>query len=182
MLLLAVTAQLAALFAFHSSTTLACGDCDAKKGTQSQAVSLSGSFGTLQQTYYPPNADCVDYMIPINIVSDNFVFNYTKWESDYDLEDFISIATTRVGAMYPTVLEGPKTENATYKIAASFCTPKVKLGKEKTVILATHGIGPARSHWNSPYKPNDYNFVQWAAGQGYSVFFYDRLGTGASQK
>ncbi|KAH8656684.1 Alpha/Beta hydrolase protein [Tricladium varicosporioides] len=84
--------------------------------------------------------------------------------------------------MYPTVLEGPKTENATYKIAASFCTPKVKTGKEKTVILATHGIGPARSHWNSPYKPDDYNFVQWATTQGYSVFFYDRLGTGASQK
>jgi len=48
--------------------------------------------------------------------------------------------------------------------------------------LATHGIGQARSHWNSPFRPEEYNFVQHAIGQGYSVFFYDRLGQGSSQK
>ena len=35
---------------------------------------------------------------------------------------------------------------------------------------------------NSPYKPAEYNFVQHAISQGYSVFFYDRLGTGDSEK
>jgi hypothetical protein len=35
---------------------------------------------------------------------------------------------------------------------------------------------------NSPYKPEDYNFVQHAIEQGYSVFFYDRLGQGSSDK
>jgi pimeloyl-ACP methyl ester carboxylesterase len=134
------------------------------------------------QTYYPPGADCKEYMIPVEITSDNFVFNGTEWDDDYGLQDFISLATTRPSAMFPTVLSGPKTETATYKIAASFCTPKHKNGKEKTVILATHGIGPARAHWNSPFRPKEFNFVQYAIGQGYSVFFYDRLGTGASEK
>jgi pimeloyl-ACP methyl ester carboxylesterase len=69
-----------------------------------------------------------------------------------------------------------------YEIAASFCTPKKASGKEKTVILATHGIGPGRSHWNSPFKPDEYNFVQHALEIGYSVFFYDRLGCGASSR
>jgi pimeloyl-ACP methyl ester carboxylesterase len=142
----------------------------------------SGSFGTLQQSYYPPTADCVDYMIPVDIVSSNMFFNFTKWNTDFDLEDFLSIATTRASANFPGVLEGPTDEAATFNIAASFCEPKVKNGKEKTVILATHGIGPARSHWNSPFKPEEHNFVQAAIAEGYSVFFYDRLGCGASQK
>jgi hypothetical protein len=153
--------------------------------TSCQDFTISKStnfFNTLKQLYYPPTADCVDYMIPVDIVSDNYVFNYTRWSSDFELEDFLSIATTRAGANYPSVLDGPYPENATYKIAATFCSPKIKIGKEKTVILATHGIEPARAHWNSPYQPEEYNFVQWAMQGGYSVFFYDRLGTGASQK
>ncbi|OCL03881.1 alpha/beta-hydrolase [Glonium stellatum] len=117
----------------------------------------SGSYGsyynTRTQTYYAPTTDY-----------------------------FLSVATTHAGANYPCPLDGPKTEKGTYQIAASFCTPKQKNGKEKIIILATHGIGPVRAHWNSPYKPEDYNFVQWAIGQEYSVFFYDRLGNGASQK
>ena len=144
--------------------------------------SVPNFYNTLQQSYYPRDADCQDYWIPVEIQSDNYGFNATRWQTDYDLEDFLSIATTRAGANYPSPLDGPKSENATFQIAASFCTPKTKNGKEKTVILATHGIGPARAHWNSPYQPEDYNFVQWATGQGYSVFFYDRLGSGASEK
>jgi pimeloyl-ACP methyl ester carboxylesterase len=50
------------------------------------------------------------------------------------------------------------------------------------VIVATHGIGPARAHWNSPFRPKDFNFVEYAVDKGYSVFFYDRLGCGASTK
>lgn len=78
--------------------------------------------------------------------------------------------------------KGPLSEKGSYKIAASFCSPKKKTSKAKNVIIATHGIGPARAHWNSPFKPEDYNFVQHATAQGYPIFFYDRLGCGASQK
>jgi pimeloyl-ACP methyl ester carboxylesterase len=121
-------------------------------------------------------------MIPVNINYDNYVFNSSQWEDNYGLTDFLSIAMTRASAGYPPPLAGPKTASGTYQIAASFCTPKEKSEKAKTVIIATHGIGPARAHWNSPYKPDEYNFVQHAIGQGYSVFFYDRLGCGASEK
>ncbi|KAK9482641.1 Alpha/Beta hydrolase protein [Lipomyces starkeyi] len=95
----------------------------------SQPATLSCLYGSLTQPYYPRNAVCQDYMIPVDI-------EYTN----------------------------------------------NKNGKEKTVILATHGIGPAHAHWNASVQPDSYNFVQYAIGQGYSVFFYDRLGTGASDK
>lgn len=144
---------------------------------------LSGPyFKSLQQTYYPPAAKCQDYMVPVNVDYDELQFTATPWQNDYDVTNFLTEVTTRAGANYPSPFGASTHINTTYQIAATFCTPKNPIGKEKTVILATHGIGPGREHWNSPFQPEKYNFVQWATGQGYSVFFYDRLGCGASQK
>ncbi|KAG4441306.1 hypothetical protein IFR05_003234 [Cadophora sp. M221] len=136
----------------------------------------------LTQPYYPAAANCVEYTIPVSAISENSVFPLPKWEDDYAVVDFFAVASTRAGANYPGFGNKTVVENATYEIAASFCSPKKTNGKETTVILATHGIGQGRSHWNSPYKPEEYNFVQFANAQGYSVFFYDRLGSGESQK
>ncbi|KAI1283002.1 hypothetical protein F5Y07DRAFT_351583 [Xylaria sp. FL0933] len=46
------------------------------------------------------------------------------------------------------------------------------------IILCS--TGPVRAHWNSPFKPEEYNFFQHAVSKGYPVFFYDRLGKGKS--
>lgn len=156
------------------------------------------SSSALTQSYYPPTADCQEYTIPVTITSENIQFSFPKWDDDYALEDFISIATTRASANLPSIAGGIKNETGTYYIAASFCSPKQAGDKAKTVILATHGIGQPRSHCpfflmrqcqrltlaagNSPYHPDEYNFVQYAISQGYSVFFYDRLGQGSSQR
>lgn len=136
----------------------------------------------LKQPFYPPNADCVDYMIPVNLSFDNPVFNATKFSNDFDVTNFLTGATSRAGTGFPSPLDAPVLTSASYKIAASFCQPKKHTAKANNVIVATHGIGPARAHWNPSFKPDDFNFVQHAIGQGYSVFFYDRLGCGASDK
>ncbi|KAH9893043.1 alpha/beta-hydrolase [Xylariomycetidae sp. FL2044] len=134
-----------------------------------------------QQSYYPPTADCFEYLIPVTITSEDLVFNITKWKDDFALQDFLTSMTTRPSAMYPAPYDGTTaTETATYNIAASFCMPKENA--KKTVIIATHGIGQGRPQWNSPYEPESYNFVQYAIDKGYSVFFYDRLGCGDSSK
>ena len=123
-------------------------------------------------------------MIPISISSTNTLFNFTHWSNDYGLEQFLADATTCLGADYPSIVGGEKRVDADYQIAASFCTPKSTSGsgKEKEVILATHGIAAGHEHWNSAYKPKTYNFVQHAIDEGYSVFFYDRVGCGLSSK
>ncbi|KAF7555103.1 hypothetical protein G7Z17_g2455 [Cylindrodendrum hubeiense] len=141
---------------------------------------VSGNCIALTQSYYPPGADCWEYKVPVTVTSENLVFDFPDWTDDYALEDFLALVTTRASAGYPSPVVGTKNETASYTIAASFCTPKV--GSKKTVILATHGIGQPRSHWNSAYKPDEYNFVQYAINNGYSVWFYDRLGTGESEK
>ena len=123
-------------------------------------------------------------MIPISISSTNTVFNFTHWDNGYALEQFLAGATTRPDAGFPSIIGGTKNVDADYEIAASFCTPKTPSGsgKEKNIILTTHGIAAGREHWNSEYKPEQYNFVKHAIDQGYSVFFYDRLGCGLSSK
>ncbi|KAK5174597.1 uncharacterized protein LTR77_001678 [Saxophila tyrrhenica] len=178
--------------------------------SQSTATPVSDtSMGSLirnvgaQQCYYPPNAVCSEYMIPLKITSEDLVFNFIQWDNNFALEQFFAVASTRAAAGYPTVIGGSKNVTRDVEIAASFCTPKSPSGKEKEVILATHGIAAGREHWNSAYKPETYNFVrilcpsqfhgtsmltpcnlqvQHAIDDGYSVFFYDRLGCGLSTK
>lgn len=144
------------------------------------AKSITPGIAQLTQPYYPPNANCWEYKVPVTITSENVVFNFPDWKDDYALQDFLTAVTTRESAGYPSPIIGTKNETATYTLAASFCTPK-RSGK-KTIILATHGIGQARTHWNSAYEPDEYNFVQHAINKGYSVWFYDRLGNGESEK
>lgn len=146
------------------------------------SYAVTSSYMTLQQPYYPPNADCQDFMVPVDIIYDNYVFNASRWEDDYDLTNFLTLATTRAGARYPVPLTGPQATGGVHNIAATFCTPKKQTDRANNVIIATHGIGPARAHWNPSYEPNEYNFVLHAIKEGYSVFFYDRLGCGASDK
>jgi len=141
--------------------------------SNSQAVALT-------QPYYPPTADCIEFKVSVTITSENNIFNLPRWNDDFALQDFLNLATTRAEAGIPSPIIGKQNETATHMIAASFCTPKTP-GK-KTIILATHGIGQARTHWNSAFDPEQFNFVQHAISQGFSVWFYDRLGTGESEK
>ena len=169
----------------HLSRSLLCSGTIACALSSSPALCTCPTASTSSlQPYYPPTANCVEFTIPVTFTAENTIFNIPEWVDDYALEDFLSVATTRASAGFPSIAAGVKEETVTRQIAASFCTPKNTNGdgKEKTVILATHGIGQARSHWNSPYRPEEYNFVQFAVEKGYSVFFYDRLGTGLSEK
>lgn len=110
-------------------------------------VCPTGNASALTQAYYPPQANCAEFYVPVTFESENIVFDFPVWSDDFALQDFLAIATTRATAMLPSIVTGTKKEKVTRQIAASFCTPKNPSGKEKTVILATHGIGQARNHW-----------------------------------
>src|ERR1051326_6459449 len=58
----------------------------------------------LKQPFYPSNADCVDYMIPVDLSFDNPVFNATKFANEFDLINFVTVATSRAGAGGPSPL------------------------------------------------------------------------------
>ncbi|KAH8804377.1 Alpha/Beta hydrolase protein [Xylogone sp. PMI_703] len=131
--------------------------------------------------YFPPNGNCVDYDILVSISTEVATWNATKWNDDFGVVDFVSFAATRTSAGLPPPITGPSLFEGQFTIAATFCSPNVKASPHhKTVLLATHGLGFDRGYWNSQYQPEDYNFAQYILNKGYSIFFYDRLGVGAS--
>lgn len=134
------------------------------------------------QPFYPSNGDCWEFRVPVTFTTQVNELSLPKWTDDFSLQNFLTAATTRASAKLPSPIKGKKNETSSHTIAASFCTPKNKGNRKKTIILATHGIGQARTHWNSAFVPNKFNFVQHALDEGYSVWFYDRLGQGESDK
>ncbi|KAF2755735.1 alpha/beta-hydrolase [Pseudovirgaria hyperparasitica] len=136
-------------------------------------------YATLTQPFYPPNANCIELRVPVTISYERLTFKFPGWKDDFALQDFLTAVTSREGANIPSPITGAINDTSSYTIAASFCTPRQE-DRKKTIILATHGIGQARTHWNSAYEPDQYNFVQYAISKGYSVWFYDRLGQGES--
>ncbi|MCJ1461462.1 hypothetical protein MMC07_000059 [Pseudocyphellaria aurata] len=145
-------------------------------------LALAAASSTSNVTFVPKGAICRSYTVPVTVTSANRPWVGPRWTDNYEFIDFVSIATTRVSAGFPLPVGSPVNQTASYEIAATFCTPERGGAHSKTVLLATHGLGFDSSYWNSPYEPDNYNFVQFAVARGYSVFFYDRLGVGKSTK
>ncbi|KAF2099701.1 alpha/beta-hydrolase [Rhizodiscina lignyota] len=132
--------------------------------------------------YTPPNANCIDYEIPVVVSTKGVEWIGPKRTDNYGLIDFVFLSSTRPEANFTPPVTGPVDINGTYTISGTFCSPKTKCEHSNTVLLATHGLGYDRSYWNSAFEPEKYNFAQYAVDKGYSIFFYDRLGTGRSSK
>ena len=128
---------------------------------------------------------CQEYTIPMTVNPEIYTYNATVFANDYDLVNFVTASSSvnSTNRFYPVEQE-PTVQTFQLEVHGTFCQPSwAAAGKqESTVIVATHGIGGDGSYWNSPYKPEKYNFVNAAAKQGYSVFYYDRIGNGQSSK
>lgn len=120
----------------------------------------------------------------MTVSSKIYLYNSTKFANNYDVTDFVT-ASSSVNStnVFLPVEKDPVVQTFQLQVHGTFCHPAhIAAGQERTVIVATHGIGGDGSCWNSPYKPEKYNFVNAAAKQGYSVFYYDRIGNGKSTK
>ena len=92
-------------------------------------------------TYFPPGAICEEYSIPVAIETQAYTYNGTEWHNNYELVDFVTVQVGRIGKTPRGLYAGPNNFSAGYDIGATFCSPKdTTKGKEKTVLLATHGL------------------------------------------
>ncbi|KAL5324233.1 hypothetical protein ACEPPN_008777 [Leptodophora sp. 'Broadleaf-Isolate-01'] len=120
---------------------------------------------------------CQEYTIPVNVTSQVFIPSYPRFKDNFDVVDFFSALGGRASFI---PFSGTKNVTAAYSIGATICSPRGSTRKEKTLLLASHGLGYDRRYWDSGVEAANYSFVDFAVSQGYSVFFYDRLGTGKS--
>ena len=122
-------------------------------------------------------------MVPIDLKYRGRSFIPAQFEGPFALEHFVTEIMSRDSGGVHGVLGKEKDFAGKYQIAATHCIPNSTNTTHKdTVIVATHGLGLAREYWSSRWKPDEYNFVQYALARGYSVYFYDRLGCGTSSK
>ncbi|KAK3358291.1 Alpha/Beta hydrolase protein [Lasiosphaeria ovina] len=111
----------------------------------------------------PTQKTCNSYNIPVIVTSTNLVFGLPHFQTDFDVADFVDTITSR---------------NVT--TASSVIAPGVQV--KSTVLIATHGLGFEKTYWDPQLNKTMYSFTDWAIGQGYSIFSYDRLGVGASSR
>lgn len=133
-----------------------------------------------------PSGSCTDHTIDVPITSSNYQYQPPRFNDNFDIVDYL-FNTSRKDSQqvfHPFGVDANKTTvTKKYTIAATFCTPKRKKGgKEKTVLLATSGLAYDGRYWAPSYKVEEYSFVERAMKEGYSVFYYDRIGTGKSTK
>ena len=112
----------------------------------SQICSLTFAFAvyvngwSIPKSYVPPGAECEDYTIPITVTSNNYQWVGPQWKDDFGFIDFVSTASSRLDAGFPSPVGAFVSETASYAIAATFCTPKRPNDNSKTILLATHGL------------------------------------------
>ncbi|KAM3064664.1 hypothetical protein ACMFMF_011841 [Clarireedia jacksonii] len=125
---------------------------------------------------------CTNYTIPVKPTTSNMNWT-TPWKSNYDLIDFVSnFAAGIKGDPYTTT---PVQSTGDYNIFATFCSPPsttYPTSKSGIVLLLNHGLNFDGSYWAPTFQPETYSFADYAISLGYSVFYYDRLGTGLSTK
>ncbi|KAK5045486.1 hypothetical protein LTR84_009104 [Exophiala bonariae] len=132
---------------------------------------------------HPPNGICTDYTITEQTNSSDAIWGLPKFQTNFDIAYFL-FNSTRKDSQVSTVppISGYQNRTNNYTVSATFCSPqKPGSSKETTVLVATHGLGYDGRYWASSYKPEEYSFAQYALENGYSVFWYDRVGTGRSQ-
>ncbi|EEA21881.1 hypothetical protein TMatcc_008695 [Talaromyces marneffei ATCC 18224] len=127
---------------------------------------------------------CQNYKIPLTVTSENFVYDMPYFADNYDVVDWISNFGSRTASVdYHPFSNTKQNQTASYTISATFCTPKdPEAAYKDTVLFATHGLNFDNRYWASEIQPDNYSFVDYAINRGYSIFYYDRLGVGASTK
>jgi hypothetical protein len=99
-------------------------------------------------------ADCYDYEIPVTTQTLAYIFGYPEFSDNFDVVGFIGDVITRT-AIPPSFnpFSGMRNITGNYSIGATFCSPKTFNGHEKTVLLASPGLGYDRRYFSSSISP-----------------------------
>ncbi|KAF7361498.1 Alpha/beta-hydrolase [Mycena sanguinolenta] len=146
------------------------------------AVLLSLAISIL--TAHPASAyTCKSYTIPLkNISAPSFKLSF-EIETQWDITDWTINEARRDSATAFNGIAGQSTVVSDFDISARFCTPSTGSKLAETVLVLTHGLGADKTYWDPTFAGGEqYSLVQAALAAGYSIFHYDRLGTGQSTK
>lgn len=112
-------------------------------------------------SYTPVNANCHDYTIPVTLTSENYQWTGPRWNDNYEFIDFLTVASFRPSLGLPLPFGNLTEETGSYKIAGTFCAPKKRGPKSKTILLATHGLGCDRKYFTIQLSSSLHAFLSF---------------------
>ena len=123
---------------------------------------------------------CTEHTITVKATSANYRWNLGHIPDDNAMADILFQAGRRdANTTFIPLLPPIGTDTRDYTLSGTLCKPTK--GGNGALLLAIHGGGFDRSYWSPDYEPEKYNFVDYVINEGYSVFYYDRLGLGKSE-
>ncbi|KAJ7140036.1 Alpha/Beta hydrolase protein [Mycena crocata] len=126
---------------------------------------------------------CTSYTVPLkNVSAPSFDLTF-EIKTQWDITDWTINEARRDSSSAFNGIAGPSTVVGDFDISARFCTPNQATKLSQTVLVMTHGLGADKTYWDPTFaEAEKYSLVHAALEAGYSVFHYDRLGTGQSTK
>ncbi|KIV79572.1 hypothetical protein PV11_07124 [Exophiala sideris] len=139
---------------------------------------LQGFKNATIQSSIGGQAICISGMMDVTASANNTEIKLpdpaNQTEVTERLAEFVQINST----LGQQALGGVNPVNGTFGIYSQLCFPAITGTINATTLqFLIHGSGLDRSYWNFA---QGYSYVDYAAQQGYTTFFYDRLGTGLS--
>ncbi|KAM7218902.1 hypothetical protein V8F06_005782 [Rhypophila decipiens] len=125
---------------------------------------------------------CVELEVPVSIDTTAIKWLQPRVDSNVDAVDWVANATTWTSPNMTESMIGTITVRQTFKINGQLCVPPKGSKRSDILHLATHGGGFDKRYWDPEIKTKEYSYVEAALAEGYSVFTYDRIGTGKSDK
>jgi hypothetical protein len=131
---------------------------------------------------HPVNGICTDYTVNEEVKFLKPTFSFPPLRDNFDVASLTTNVSYKSIAGFQPVIGGTNITQA-YRLSGTFCTPSKPKGdaKKNTVLVTTHGAMYDGRYWASTFRPEEHNYAQYMLEHGYSVFYYDRLGTGKSE-
>ncbi|KZT32869.1 hypothetical protein SISSUDRAFT_1037451 [Sistotremastrum suecicum HHB10207 ss-3] len=124
--------------------------------------------------------NCRSVTLTASINTTAATINTTPPATQEALTDFLQ-QTTSPTLNFPTVLiTGSTPLVKKYSISGKLCLPTGK--STGTLLFATHGLSFDHTYWEAGGPSSKFNFAASANAAGNAIFYYDRLGIGASSK
>jgi pimeloyl-ACP methyl ester carboxylesterase len=123
------------------------------------------------------NAYCEELDIPVTATAPSAIYDIPQIDSNLEATAWAvnsSIRTSTGGGIIENT-----TTSGSYNIHGRLCVPKSS-NKSDILQIATHGVGFDSRYWDAEYQPEKHSYVAATLKVGYSIFTYDRLGTGQS--
>jgi pimeloyl-ACP methyl ester carboxylesterase len=122
-------------------------------------------------------ATCISGIVDVTASATNIHINYEGPANNIEVTEFMVQAVEIDSTLVKRLVGAPTNVSGTFGISSHLCFPNGSKLNGTTLQVLSHGLGCDGSYWNN--APN-YSYVDYAAEQGYTTFYYDRLGVGLS--